>query len=66
MTNTEKMMVSIADFCIMLGRRGKYSKEEIIDLFDDAMVPDLYDAICSRAEPVCAYSTDGELAMTVM
>lgn len=66
MTNTEKMIVSIADFCFMLGRRGKYSKEETIGLFGDAMVSELYDAICNRAEPVYAYSTAGELAMTVM
>lgn len=38
MTNTEKMIASIADFCFMLGRRGKYGKEETIGLFGDAMV----------------------------
>lgn len=50
MTNTEKMIASIADFCFMLGRRGKYSKEETIGLFGDAIVSDLYDAICRLPE----------------
>lgn len=66
MTNTKKMIASIADFCFMLERHGKYSKEETIGFFGDATVSELYDAICSRAEPVYSYSTDGDLAMYVM
>ena len=64
-TTIEKMIDSIAAVCINLGLRGEYSPEEIADLVCDIEFVHLYDALRDLAEPVYAFSTDGERPMTL-
>ena len=65
MTTIDKLIDSIANICIDLGLRGEYSPEEIADLVCDIEFVHLYDAIRDLAEPVYAFSTDGERPMTL-
>ena len=65
MTTIDKLIDSIANICINLGLRGEYSPEEIADLVCDIEFVHLYDALRDLAEPVYAFSTDGERPMTL-
>ena len=65
MTTIDKLIDSIANICIDLGLRGEYSPEEIADLVCDIEFVHLYDALRDQAEPVYAFSTDGERPMTL-
>ena len=65
MTTIDKLIDSIANICINLGPRGEYSPEEIADLVCDIEFVHLYDALRDLAEPVYAFSTDGERPMTL-
>lgn len=65
MTTMDKLIDSIANICINLGLRGEYSPEEIADLVCDIEFVHLYYALRDLAEPVYAFSTDGERPMTL-
>lgn len=65
MTTIDKLIDSIANICIDLGLRGEYRPEEIADLVCDIEFVHLYDALRDLAEPVYAFSTDGERSMTL-
>lgn len=65
MTTIEKLIASISNICIDLGIRGKYDPDEIASLVCDIAFTSLHDALRDRAEPVYAYSTDGERPMAL-
>lgn len=60
MNTIEKLTNTIRNVCIELGIRGEYSPEIICHLVRNIQFPALYDAIRDNAEPVYAYTTNGE------
>ena len=60
MHKNEKLIESITNFFMTIGKRDGYCTEHIISLLRDIRFTALYHAICENASPVFAFSAGGD------